>query len=200
MSQWMTRAGLVATGSVTRSTRASTSRAESAMDQNARSPNLSASRVITPAMTWARIILSSCVSIEAIGGAPASWTCADDAAGAAGPENSVWNSSWLTATDAASRGHDRVRPASIVHTARESTKDAPTPNQEGAASPATACENAATNVAKAAATVPRATRAHLEFTSRSFPSNAVTEVRCRCRRRLPGSAIHRILLENGVRS
>ena len=63
----MARPATTATGSETRSTRASTSRAESATDQNARSPNRSASSVMMPAMTWARIILSSCASIAGIG-------------------------------------------------------------------------------------------------------------------------------------
>ena len=71
-TEGMARAGVAATGSATRSTRASTSRAESATDQNARSPNLSASSVMMPAMTWARIILSSCASMAGIDRVPAS--------------------------------------------------------------------------------------------------------------------------------
>jgi hypothetical protein len=159
-----------------------------AVDQNARSPNRSASSVITPAMTWARIILSSWASIAGIGSMLASWVCPEDTAGAPGPENSAWNSTWLTATDAASRPHESVRPASAVHTASESTNEAATPNQDGAASPPIVWENAATNVATAAAMVPRATRAHLESTSR--PASHRLSLKC----------CHTFSSQNGVRT
>jgi hypothetical protein len=148
------------------------------MDQNARSPNLRASSVMTPASTWAENIRPSCPDMVAGAASPMA-SCAETAScawsvtavGAPTPENRPWNSTWLTATDAASRSHDSDRPASAVHTVTDSTNDASTPSQDGGVSPPSAWDSAATNVATAAAVVPRPTRAHLESTSRSLSSD-----------------------------